>query len=424
MSWRNVVKEFDIRLPKASVTRAALRETTNRLAAELALPTDGVPDWNDFEWRAAMAASVMHGISGLLAGRLRWQGPPAWAAFLAEQLDQSRRRERRARELLARLDRSAREAGLPLLAMKGSALLALGVYAPGERPMSDVDLLARPGDMAATDGLITANGYALDIAKRRHRAYEPLGQGSDRAFGEHEDNPTKIELHEAVREPLPLHEIDITADLLPPAAAPGLNAYASTAALMRHLLLHAAGNLCNRCVRLIQLHDIALLGARLDAAAWHEALAPASDGRPAWWAVPPLLLAQRLFPAALPEGLLAEVLAPALAVCPPGLRRSIASRGLAESSLSHLDIPMLPGIEWSQTHGEALQFAWRRLHPAREGRAATTEVLSRQHSLAGSAWAHQPRWLKALSFLRGAPPRVQTLYNLHRALAYRPSSSA
>lgn len=418
------MSELDESLPNAAVLQATLKAATDRLAAELVTPTAQAPRWNDFEWRTAMAVSVMHGISGLLAGRLRWQGPPAWAAFLAEQLDQSRRRERRARELLARLDRSAREAGLPLLAMKGSALLALGLYAPGERPMSDVDLLARPVDMAAADGLITANGYVLGIAKRRHRAYEPLGQGSDRAFGEHEGNPTKIELHEAVREPLPLREVDITADLLPPAAAPGLNAYASTAALMRHLLLHAAGNICNRCVRLIQLHDIALLGARLDAAAWREALAPASDGRPAWWAMPPLLLAQRLFPAALPEGLLAQVLAPALAACPPGLRRSIASRGLAESSLSHLDIPMLPGIEWSQTSGEALQFAWRRLHPTREDRAAMVEVLSRQHSLAGSAWTRQPRWLKALSFLRGAPPRAQTLYNLHRALDYRPSSSA
>ena len=46
------------------------------------------------------------------------------------------------------------------------------------------------------------------------------------------------------------------------------------------------------------------------------------------------------------------------------------------------------------------------------------------HAYASSAWSRRPRWLKALTFMLGAPPRVQTMYTLHRALAYRPSSSA
>lgn len=413
------VKDAD-GLPPATQLQAALCGTTDRLAAELAAPGPDAPDWSDFEWRAAMAVAVMHGVAALLAGRLRWQGPPAWAAFLAEQAEQGRLREQRVRSLLTRLDAAAREAGLPLLAMKGSALLQLNLYAPGERPMSDVDLLARPADVASADALILTCGYAPGIVKRRHSAYEPLNQPADRAFGEHEANPIKIELHEAVREPLPLHEVDITASLLPPSAQPGLNSYASPAALMRHLLLHAAGNACNRCVRLIQIHDIARLAPCLAAIDWEQALAPASDGRAAWWAVPPLRLAQALFPGCLPEAAGAAV-ARAVAACPPWLRR--AEVNLAEISLSHLAIPMLPGIRWSRGPAEALGFAWQRLHPGRQELAANAEVLSRQHSLAGSAWSRRPRWLKALSFLLGAPPRVQTLYSLHRALAYRPSSS-
>jgi len=414
------VKDAD-GLPPPAVLQTALRRATERLAAELATPQLEAPDWNDFEWRTAMAVAVMHGVSALLAGRLRWQGPPAWAAFLAEQAEQGRLREQRVRALLARLDSSAREAGLPLLAMKGSALLQLGLYAPGERPMSDVDLLARPADAAAADAVILASGYAPGVVKRRHSAYEPLDQRPDRAFGEHETHPIKIELHEAVRESLPLREIDITASLPPPAAAPGLNGYASLAVLMRHLLLHAAGNACNRSVRLIQIHDIARLAPRLAAADWDQALAPASDGRAAWWAVPPLRLARVLFPGCLPEAATAA-LARATAACPPWLRH--AEVDLARMSLSHLAIPMLPGIAWSRGPTEALGFAWQRLYPGRQELAATAEVLSRQHSLAGSAWSRQPRWLKALSFVLGAPPRAQTLYSLHRALAYRPSSSA
>ena len=41
---------------------------------------------------------------------------------------------------------------------------------------------------------------------------------------------------------------------------------------MRHLLLHAAGNMRAHALRLVQLHDIALLAPRLDAAAWERLL--------------------------------------------------------------------------------------------------------------------------------------------------------
>lgn len=407
-------------LPAAPALQAALRATTDRLAAELARPLPVAPGWNGFEWRVAMAVSVMHGISALLAARLLWAGPPDWQAFLAEQAEQSRRREARVRALLADLDAAATQAGVALLAMKGSALLQMDLYAPGERPMSDIDLLAQAGDMDAATRLVLQLGYDTGIAKRRHVAFDPLQQPAAPAFGEHEHNPIKIELHEAVREALPVREADITPGLLAGAARAGLHSYASPALLMRHLLLHTAGNLCSRCVRLIQLHDIAALGARLDAAAWAQALAPASDGRPAWWAVPPLRLARRLFPGRLDEAALVAALRPALAACPPRLRRSDA--GLAEVSLSHLGIPMLPGLAWARGPAEALGLAWQRLHPPEQ--AATAQLLQRQHSLAGSAWTRRPPWQKALSFLLGAPPRAQTLYSLHRALAYRPSSSA
>lgn len=36
---------------------AALRKTTEHLAAELANPTPNAPDWSPFEWRMARAAA-------------------------------------------------------------------------------------------------------------------------------------------------------------------------------------------------------------------------------------------------------------------------------------------------------------------------------------------------------------------------------
>ncbi|MCV2438634.1 nucleotidyltransferase family protein [Paucibacter sp. DJ2R-2] len=421
---KEVEMEKDTAVP-ASALRAALKATTERLSAELTQATHQAPAWSDFEWRAAMAVSVMHGVSALLANRLQWAGPPAWQAFLAEQAEQGRRRERKVRSLLECLHHAARDAGLPLLAMKGSALLNLSIYAEGERPMSDVDLLAQPVDLAESGRLILAAGYAVGITKQRHIAYEPLQQAADRAFGEHEHNPIKIELHEAVREPLPLREVDITAGLLSPGAKPGLNPYSSLAALMRHLLMHAAGNLCVRSVRLIQLHDIAQLAERMSTADWNEALAPANDGRAAWWALPVLTLTQQLFPLQFPKPMTARLtpsIVAASAACPPWLRRACGGWQLADVSLSRLDIPLLPGIEWSHGPADALGLAWRRLHPPEQ--AATAMMLQGQHSLASSDWTRRPHWRKALSFVLGAQPRAQTLYSMHRALNYRPANSA
>lgn len=411
-----------IELPKPGVMRAALRATTDRLAAELATPGTAAPDWRPFEWRTAMAVSAMHGISGLLAGRLSWCGPPEWQAFLAEQQAHGLERERRTRALLSRLDAAARSAGLPFVALKGSALLDLGVYAAGERPMSDVDLLVRQADFERAHAEILKLGFVEGISSWKHRDYQPLHAPSQCGFGEHAANPIKIELHVALPERLPVREIDIAADVFPPAARPGLNAYPGQAALMRHLLLHAAGNLCEYAVRLIHLHDIAVLAPRLSELDWEEALAPATDGLPAWWAAPPFALAQRLFPVLMASTPRAMQLC--VSACPRPLRIAMNRYDLHGASASRFSIPMLPGLEWTHSSAEAWACASKRLRPQKDAEAVTRRQVQGLPALAGSAWTHRPRWRKALSFLHGAPPRVQTLYSLHRALAYRPSSSA
>jgi hypothetical protein len=418
------MERLDRQLPRAAIVETALRQTTERLAAELASPVDRAPDWNEFEWRAAMAVSVMHGISALLAGRLRWAGPPHWQAFLAEQAEQGLLREHKTRALLARLHEAAARADLPLLAMKGSALLDLGLYAPGQRPMSDVDLLVRPEDFDAAHRLLLQTGYAEGLTTTKHTDYVPLDAPAAPAFGEHAANAIKIELHTAVKESLPVRVVDITARLLPSTARPGVNAYPGAAALMRHLLIHAAGNLCVHGIRLIHLHDLAALAGRLSASDWDEALAPASDGLPAWWAVPPLELAMRLFPDRWPRAAMAPALSAARAACPVLLRRATRRHRLDNMSMSGFRIPLLPGVTWSHNAAEALECARIRLYPGREalrlGRRATLAL----HAFASSAGTDKPRWQKALRYLLGAPPRVTTLYSLQRALAYEPAHTS
>lgn len=380
---------------------------------ELNEPSDDAPTWNEFEWRAAMAVSVMHGISGLLATRLKWQGPAVWNEFLADQLRQGQLREQRVRGLLAQLDVAAREAGVPLMALKGSAMLDMGLYAPGVRPQSDIDLLCRPQDEADAVRVIESLGYAAGDVMWKHTDFVPVGQGRKLMFGEHIANPHKIELHVKIAERLPYRECSI--ELLRHDGQPGLHAYADAAALLKHLLLHAAGNLCLRGGRLIQLHDIALLcrelGADTQRALFGAAPMP-------WWVWPPLALAERCFPGSVDAHLLEH----AAAVCPWWLRRRIALQPFESLSLVDPRILAMPSLAWTNSATAAAEYLWRQIVP---GRATTQHRLSasnRQPATAGVSWATQPQWLRILRWIFARPPRLFTMYSLRTACSYSPAA--
>ncbi|MBV8503161.1 MAG: nucleotidyltransferase family protein [Paucibacter sp.] len=402
-------------MPPAEVVARALACTTETLVREVTLAGPRAPQWSAFEWRAAMAASTIHGLSALLATRLRWQGPPEWQAFLAEQLAQSVEREQRIRVLRVRIDEAAREAGVSLVGLKGSALLPLKLYAAGERPMSDIDLLVREGDLETAAVLIESLGYERGAASPRHTVFRPLRSCADPAFGEHPDNPIKIELHPRVAEQLPVREADITALCWPADARPGLNAYPSHAALLRHLLLHAAGNLMSRSLRLTQLLDIARLAPRLDAGDWAEL-----EGCLGWWALPPLLMLGHYFPTRLPAPLSARL----LRECPRRLQRAMERQRLAQVSLCRMDHPAFPGIEWAQSPAEALRYVAQRLLPKREDRARMQQLARSEPVLASTSWTAKSRAEKALRWMLVKPPRVQTMYSVQKALAYRPRAAA
>lgn len=407
-------------LPPRPQLQAALHDTTERLAAELRQPQAEAPDWPSWQWRIAMATSFLHGLSARLAERLRWQGPADWQDFLAEQAWQGRLREQAIAELLARIDSAARTQGLALIGLKGSALLALGVHAPGHRPMGDIDLLCEPRQAAAADRLIQGLGYTRHVEMWKHVDYLPPGMRAEPAFGEHVDNAVRIELHTTVTERLPVRRVDITADLLAAEQGPGLQPYPSLAVLMRHLLLHSAGNLCNRALRLVQLVDLTRLAPRLQAADWEQALAPGSDGLAAWWAWPCLELARRHAGADLRLAMQTGAWRAARAACPARLRALAERESLSAVSLSRLAIQPLPGIEWSHSMGEAWACARQRLWPDARSRDTLQQQVQGQASLRGAAWVARAPWRKALRFLRGAPPRVQTLYAVQRALDHRP----
>jgi Uncharacterised nucleotidyltransferase len=125
-------------LPLHASLPATLREITERLAGELARPTLVAPDWSPIEWRLARAVAVIHCVSPLLSGSLRWSGPAQWRDFLAGQKAHVTARHSRIQELLDQIDGRSRQAGIGMVGLKGAALHSMGFYGAGERPMADI----------------------------------------------------------------------------------------------------------------------------------------------------------------------------------------------------------------------------------------------------------------------------------------------
>jgi hypothetical protein len=390
--------------------QADLRKITETLAGELAHPTSSAPDWSSHEWILARAVAAIHGISPLLSERLRWEGGPGWRAFLSQQKVQTQRRAHRIQELLAAIDARMRDERVPFMALKGAVLHAIGLYTPGQRPMADIDLLVHHDDMGHAERALGALGFRKSCANWKHVTFTLDAAGAAHEFGEHSDNPMKIELHERICEILPSRPTDVTALILPRARAPGLNAYPSIAALMTHLLLHAAGAMAYRSVRMLHLHDIALLAQRLSSADWDGVVRLDGRRRGAWWALPPLTLTHRYSPGVIPAGVLA-VLRPA---CPRRLRRLAEPRTVSDVSMSYLWLERFPGLLWAPSVTEALEHIVKRVMRAMHVLSSRQTATDTELAMGSAQFSRQPYILRSL-ISRTARP--ETLTAVHAALA-------
>ncbi len=399
--------------PPLKTVKAGLRRVTEALAADLAAPQPGdtTPDWSVLEWQLAAAAAAAHGVSPLLSKTSTWQNP-GWQSFLADQREHVAQRQTLIAGLLDRIDRDARTAGLSIVPLKGSALHALQVYLPGERPMADVDLLVRECDAPAAATMLQGLGYVESARSWKHRIFKPIAGRAVPGLGEHRDNQITIELHTRIQERLPVTAVDITARIYPSDPQPGLNRYPSIGALMSHLLLHSAGNICDRVVRLLKLHDIALLAARMTAADWNAVWDEHGINAP-WWVLPPLHLTTRYYPDAIPDGVLKGF----ESQCPALLRMVSRRQTLTQVSSSELWLQSFPGIEWSRSLSEASRYLRHRFKPSKAAVRERLAIAPTQLWAQGQSWARISRGRQILVRLTQRVPRMDTLYVVREALA-------
>lgn len=400
--------------PSSRIVHAALRKTTERLAHELSCPGDVVPDWSELEWRMARAAAAIHGVSPLLCAALRWTGPASWERFLHEQRAHTLRRHQELTQSLARLDVRLRAAGIAAVALKGATLHRMGLYAPGERPMADLDMLVREPDLEPAVCVIEALGLTESLRSWRERTFTARSQAPATSLGEHSGRGLKIELHVRICEKLPWRITDITDLVFPADLRPGIQGYASHAALMSHLLLHAAGAVASRTLRLVHLHDLALLAARMAPEAWTEVTAVHADQGGPWWALPPLALTARYYPQAIPPRVLAE-LTPR---CHGLLRHICRSQSLSDVSLSRVWVDAFPGIEWARSAREMLAYVGSRLRPAPDALAYRQDTARTADWAGGSAWYRLSQHQRLLRFITSRPTRPSSMHAVRTALTH------
>jgi hypothetical protein len=395
-------------LPPLKRIEAGLRRTTEAIAAELAHPGSATPAWDDLEWRLAMAAAVAHGVSPLLWKRSNWLDP-YWRRFLEDQHEHVAIRHSRITALLEQIDAAARGAGLAMTPLKGAALHVLGVYAAGDRPMADIDLLVREDDVDAATRLMQAIGHEPLFDSWRHRVFKPAAGTPPLVLGEHRDTPINIELHTRIRERLPISVIDITERILPRKPEPGLNPYPSRGALLAHLLLHAAGNICGRSLRLMHLHDIALLARSMRPEEWVFLW----NAGACWWALPPLRMVARYYENTVPDAGLAGLARD----CPPWLRMISRHQTLTKVSCSELWLHAFPGLEWSRSVGDAARHVTNRIKPSAEKKRERADMARTQLWLHDEDWVTATQRRRILTWLIRKVPRMDTMHVVRMALS-------
>jgi len=403
-------------LPSFGVIQAALRKTTEQLAHELHTPGTLAPAWCEFEWSIARAVATMQGISGLLATHLRWRGPREWQAYLDEHHGLAIQRDEVIDRTLAALATTCARHEVPYVALKGAALRAIGLYAPGERPMADIDILVREEHLPSVPAAMHALHYRAAFATRRHDVFEPEHSSTRVHAGEHPENSLKIEVHTRIAECLPVLPVDITAGLFPGKMRGGLNTYGERAALLRHLLLHAAGNMRANALRQIQLHDIAVLAAVLGPDDWDALTRKQDEPSGTWWMLPPLALVERYYQGSIPLKVLEQV----AHECPPVLRATARRLSLTKVSWSNLRIYAFPGLAWARSPLEALRLIKSRVRPERRALEELSLAAKIQPPMGRLRWYEQSHWRRISRWLVSRPPRVQTMLSVCTALGIEP----
>jgi hypothetical protein len=168
---------------------------------------------------------------------------------------------------------------------------------------------------------------------------------------------------------------------------------------------------------MVHLHDIALVSSRMAGSDWEElAQEGQTENKPEnrrWWALPPLQLTARYYPDAVPR----DVLATLSKHCPWILRRIAQHRLVSDVSLSYPWIEAFPGIAWSQSCAEIVEYIRGRVWPGKELRRLRAKLVETEVAASETQWGRLSQRRRTLRWLTSRPLRVETLHAVRMALS-------
>lgn len=199
---------------------------------------------------------------------------------------------------LSILLKSAAQADIDVVPLKGSILISHYYDDATLRPMSDLDILIHPEDRERIDHLLTDLGYERLGRPLRHQKYI-LKHLPNRLIynGEHPDNPRSLDVHTEIRENLLGIYCEVTEDLWSDSQLGAFGVATaillSPIALFKHLLFHLGAHLREHSARFIQLLDIAVAASHLSHSEWLLLAQNIIQNRQEHIFYPPLFLAER-----------------------------------------------------------------------------------------------------------------------------------
>jgi hypothetical protein len=271
--------------------------------------------WDAQDWEAARWAVQVHGIAPLLDREAtHWPAAaalhPSLRQYLADQRRLSGQRVALLLADLAELLAACHARNIAVMPLKGG-LLATTYYAePGLRPMNDLDLLVHPSDEPRMLALLAELRYAPLARGWKHITLaRPEAHGRVIAYdGEHPQNPRSLDLHVRLAEQFWGIGYDMTteawADSAPGELLGSPTRLLRPATLLHHLAIHASSDMIARRLRLLHLHDMALVAPAVDRAGWEGIVSGAQARGEERLVYPALALTQRHYAAAVPDAVL------------------------------------------------------------------------------------------------------------------------
>lgn len=242
-------------------------------------------------------AGFATGLTALAAHLGVVEGDPTVRAYLLDQSNEVARRHQRFAALVPEVLGSLREAGVPVVALKGAVLSghtgeAAVWLPPATRPMSDVDLMVPPSARRAAAAVLIGQGHRLESSSDHEDTFLAWGDGAvGRTDGESAEHNGRIEVHPGWGQFLHGYIV----------AGPTFTGDWSQAHTAAHAIGHLSSTVLRAEVRAVNVVDLWFLhAAGLD---WQRTAEVLAELDPRLTA-PGLWLCHAVLPDVVPQGLL------------------------------------------------------------------------------------------------------------------------